>query len=433
MPDPLARTRRVRWWILLVPALLYVCSYFHRIAPVVVAGDLMRDFGVTAAALGNLSAVYPYCFAAMALPGGSLADTLGPRWTLTMGGLTMGTGTVLFGLAESFGVAVAGRLLVGLGASVLLLASLRLAAEWFRTDEFATVSGLSQTVGSLGALVATTPLALLVEAAGWRHAFVAIGAVTLVIASACALAVRDRPSGLGLAPLNPSRPGPAPGLRAVLAGIPAAAGNRLIWAPILTSTCLYASFGAFIGLWGIPYLSQVYGLRRIEAANLMAGATLGLLVAAPLLGWLSDRWGRRRPLILGTVTLAVAAWIPLACVGAPLPRWALMPLCAALGVSSGGVVVVFACLREMSDPRRIGVTLGVHNLPIFLGLALMQWLIGVVLDGWWEGAGTDGVRVYSLSAYRAGFALCLLSALTALAAASRVRETHGRSIWRGER
>jgi sugar phosphate permease len=431
--DPLARTRWVRWWILLVPALLYVCSYFHRIAPVVVAGDLMRDFGVTAAALGNLSAIYPYCFAAMALPGGSLADTLGPRWTLTLGGLTMGAGTVLFGLAEGFGVAFAGRLLVGLGASVLLLASLRLAAEWFRTDEFATVSGLSQTVGSLGALIATTPLALLVEATGWRHAFVAIGTATLVIAVACALAVRDRPAALGLAPVNPSRPGSSPGLRAVLSGIPAAAGNRLIWAPILTSTCLYAGFGAFIGLWGIPYLTHVYALRRIEAANLMAGATLGLLVAAPLVGWLSDRWGRRRPLILGTVTLAVAAWIPLACVGAPLPRWALMPLCAALGVSSGGVVLVFACLREMSDPRQVGVTLGVHNLPIFLGFALMQWLIGVALDRWWEGADADGVRVYSLDAYRAGFALCLLSALAALAAASRVRETHGRSIWRGER
>jgi MFS family permease len=345
----------------------------------------------------------------------------------------MGAGTVLFGLAESFGVAFAGRLLVGLGASVLLLASLRLAAEWFRTDEFATVSGLSQTVGSLGALVATTPLALLVETTGWRHAFVAIGVATLAIAVACALAVRDRPAALGLAPVNPSRPGAAPGLRAALSGIPAAAGNRLIWAPILTSTCLYAGFGAFIGLWGIPYFTQVYGLRRLEAAHLMAAATLGLLVAAPLMGWLSDRWGRRRPLILGTVALAVAAWIPLVCVGAPLPHWTLAPLCVALGVSSGGVVLVFACLREMSDPRQVGVTLGVHNLPIFLGFALMQWLIGVTLDGWWEGAGRDGVREYPLDAYRAGFALCLLAALAALVTASRVRETHGRSIWGAER
>ncbi len=66
-----------RWGVLVVPALLYFLSYFHRVAPVVVAGDLMAAFAVSAATLGALSAIYPYCFAAMGLPGGSLADFLG--------------------------------------------------------------------------------------------------------------------------------------------------------------------------------------------------------------------------------------------------------------------------------------------------------------------------------------------------------------------
>ena len=136
---------RTRWGVLVVPALLYFLSYFHRVAPVVVAGDLMAAFAVSAATLGALSAIYPYCFAAMALPGGSLADFLGPRRTLTLGGLSMSAGSVLFGLAPGFGVAFAGRLLVGLGASVILIAGLRLAAEWFRTEEFGTVAGAAQT------------------------------------------------------------------------------------------------------------------------------------------------------------------------------------------------------------------------------------------------------------------------------------------------
>ena len=113
---------RTRWTVLVVPALLYFLSYFHRVAPVVVAGDLMAAFAVSAATLGALSAIYPYCFAAMGLPGGSLADSLGPRRTLSLGGLSMSAGSVLFGLAPGFGVAFAGRLLVGLGASVILIA-----------------------------------------------------------------------------------------------------------------------------------------------------------------------------------------------------------------------------------------------------------------------------------------------------------------------
>ena len=158
------RTRRVRWLILVVPSAIYFFSYFHRVAPAVVAGDLMRAFAITAASLGTLSAVYPYVFVAMALVAGSLAETLGPRLTLALGGFAMGLGTILMGLAPVFGVAVAGRLVVGLGASVVLISFLSLAAEWFRPDEFATVSGLAQTVGNVGGLAAAAPLALLVEA-----------------------------------------------------------------------------------------------------------------------------------------------------------------------------------------------------------------------------------------------------------------------------
>lgn len=432
MATDLARTRRARWWIIAVPALLYFFSYFHRVAPVVVAGDLMRAFAVSAASLGNLSAIYPYCFAAMALPGGSLADTVGPRRTLTLGAFTMSVGAAVFGLAPGFGTAFAGRLLVGLGASVILISSLRLAAEWFRTDEFATISGWSQTVGSLGALVGTTPLALMVESLGWRSAFVSIGGITAVLAAACFLLVRDHPSALGLAPINPVRAGPAPGLRAVLRGIPAVAGNWRSWPPVLTSTGVYGAFVAFVGLWGVPYLSQVYGVTRVQASSLVAMTAVGLLIASPLVGWISDRWLRRRrlPLVVAT-TLYVGVWALLVLPGSPVPLGWMGPLCFLLGVGSGAVVVVFACVREVNDPRYVGVTLGFHNLPVFLGFALMQWLTGVILDARWEGTLAAGTRLYSLDAYRGAFALCLAVSVAALVCACFVTETRCRNIWRG--
>src|SRR5437867_12900042 len=140
--------------MLLVPASLYVFSWVHRVAPAVVAADLMRAFSITAAALGNLAAIYPYVFAAMALVAGSLADTLGPRWTLALGGATMGLGAVLFGSAPTFDVAFAGRLLVGLRASVLLIAWLRLAAACCRPGAPAPTTRPTQTMADAGALPA---------------------------------------------------------------------------------------------------------------------------------------------------------------------------------------------------------------------------------------------------------------------------------------
>lgn len=428
--DPLARTRRMRWWIIAVPAVLYFVSYFHRIAPVVVAQDLMRAFSVSAASLGQLSAIYPYCFAAMALPGGSLADTLGPRRILSLGALTMSAGSILFGLAPSFGAAFAGRLLVGLGASVMLIGSLRLCAEWFRTDEFATVSGSSQAVGSLGALVGTTPMALLVEQIGWRYSFASIGAATLVLSALCFLFVRDRPESLGLAPINPGRPVAPLRLRAVLSGIPAVTGNRRSWPPVLSSTGLYAAFVAFVGLWGVPYLTQVYGMPRVRASNLLAFAALGLLIGAPLIGWLSDRVLKRRrlPLIV-VIGLYVAVWAALALPGEPVPMEWLGPLCFLLGFASGAVALVFASICEVNDPRYVGVAIGFHNLPVFLGFGLLQWLTGVILDARWDGIVSAGARVYSLDAYRAAFALCLAVSAGSLVSACLMTETRCRNIW----
>ena len=186
-------TLRERWPVLVIPSAIYFVSHFHRIALGVVAQDLMRVFAVTAASVGALAAIYPYAFVVMALVAGSLADTLGPRLTLAVGALAMGLGAIVFGLAPSFAVVVLGRLVVSVGASVILIAFLTLAAEWFRPDEFATISGLTQTVGNVGGLAAAAPLALLVDGIGWRGSFGAIGAVTIALAAVAVLGVHDRP------------------------------------------------------------------------------------------------------------------------------------------------------------------------------------------------------------------------------------------------
>ncbi|MBI3028704.1 MAG: MFS transporter [Candidatus Rokubacteria bacterium] len=415
-----------------MPAAIYFFGYFHRIAPAVVAGDLMRAFSISAASLGNLSAIYPYVFAFMALPAGSFADTLGPRWTLALGSGTMGVGAVLFGLAPQFGVAWVGRLLVGLGASVILISSLRLAAEWFRPQEFATISGWSQTVGNVGALVASSPLALLVEMLGWRQSFVMIGTLTLLLAGAAALFVRDRPEAMGLVPVNPGPVAAAmPSLSETLRGIPGIFSNPRSWPPVLATTGIYSSLIAFLGLWGVPYLTQVYGLGRVEASTYPSLLAIGIVVGAPLVGWLSDRWlGLRRLPFIAFTAVYTACWALLALPGEMrLPLGALAPVLLLMGFASSGLVLVFVCVREVNDPARVGITLGFCNLPVFLGFALVQWLTGLILDARWEGLIAGGARIYPASAWEATFAFCLAMALAALVLTFFIAETRCRNIW----
>ena len=362
-----------RWLMVVVPASLYFFSYFHRVAPAVVAQDLMRDFGIPAATLGMLAAIYPYVFAAMALVAGSLADTLGPRWTMTLGGVTMGLGAALFGLAPTFAVAFVGRLLVGLGASVMLIAWLALAAEWFRADEFGTFSGLTQTIGNAGALVASSPLAFVVEAAGWRLTFVSIGALTLLLAVVAAVVVRDTPRAMGLPAVNPELgTRHAEPLREMLRAARSVVTNARTWPPVLAAGGVYASAIAFQGLWGIPYLTQVYGLPRVSAATVIAMIGVGFGIGSPLIGRLSDRWlVRRRLPMLVSVAIYALTWLLLALPPEPLiPRAWLMPFFFLLGLGSSGLVLVWSCVREVNDPARVGVAVGFCNMPIFFGFAI---------------------------------------------------------------
>lgn len=396
----------------------------------VVADDLMRAFAIPAAALGTLIAVYPYCFVVMALPNGTLADTLGPRRMLALGGVTMATGSILFGAAPVFSVALAGRLLVGLGASVMLIASLRLASEWFRPREFATVAGTSQSIGAVGALVGTGPLALLVEAIGWRWSYVGIGGVTLLLSVACFVFIRDKPEDLGLPRVSDVPRASAPSLRETLAAIPAIAGNARSWPILLMGATMYGSFVPFFGLWGVPYLTQIYGLPRVAASNVLMMTAVGLLISAPLGGWVSDGWlGLRRPPLIVATALYTAIWAVIALPATPVPLGWLGPLCFLLGFASGGVSLVFPCIREVNDPRHVGVALGCQNLPIFLGFALMQWLTGVLLDANWPGAMAAGSRVYPLTAYRAAFTLCFAVAFASFVMAWLTTETRCRNVW----
>jgi sugar phosphate permease len=413
---------RARLFVVLLPAALYFFSYFHRVAPAVVAADLMRAFGITAASLALLAAVYPYVFAAMALLAGSLADGVGPRWTLAAGGVAMAFGTALFGLAPTFGVALAGRLVMGVGASVVLIAWLSLIAAWFPPDEFATAAGWTQTVGNVGGLAASLPLALLVEAAGWRQTFVLIGSVTLLLALVLVVVVRDRPDTEA-----PARR--REGLRGVLSGVRAVVGNRGSWPPVLAAAGMFATVVTLQGLWGVAWLTQVYGFGRVQAASMVALLGLGVAIGAPLSGWLSDRWQRRRrPLALFSLVYALC-WVVLATTGGGrLPAAWLAPLLLVMGVAGGGLALVFACVREVNDPARVGLAIGFCNMPLFFGFGLVQLTSGLVLDARWQGLAVQDARIYSADAYRALFSVCLAIAIGAAAAAALVSETRCRNI-----
>jgi nitrate/nitrite transporter NarK len=182
-----------------------------------------------------------------------------------------------------------GRFLVGTGATVTFIGTLKVAANWFPPSHFGTLAAVTATVGVVGALGGTAPLAGLVVLAGWRGAFATIAALTLVGAVACALLVREHPPGAAAAVTT------APDFAVVLRGLGRVLRTRHTWPPFLAFFFAYAALGNLL-LWIIPYLRDIYGLSTTTAATYASAISFALLLSAPLTGYLSDQVLRRRKL-----------------------------------------------------------------------------------------------------------------------------------------
>lgn len=437
-PDaqPIERATRLRWLIWSVLAAAYMVVMFHRVAPGVVADRLMAEFAASGTVIGVLTSIYFYMYAIMQIPSGALADTLGARKTVTIGASLAGLGSLVFGLAPALELAYLGRFLVGLGVSVIFIAAMKCQVSWFRAGEFGTVSGLLILAGNLGSITATTPVALVAQSLGWRASFMLIGIVTCAVAVAAWLWVRDHPSELGLpspsgtgAPLAGDRPNPAPETKpSLLAGVWAVLRNRQTQAGFLVHFGTLGSYLTFSGLWAVPYLMQVYGMGRAEAANYLFVTSLGLLVSAPLAGHISDQLLRRRKLPIASLAIVACAFWPAMALwnGGQPPVWALYPLFGILGFSVGNVTLVLTSVKEANPPALAGLAMGTANGG-FLCAALLQPALGYLLDSRWQGAMSAGARVYPLDAYQILLAVLAAFALLGLIGAFSMKETYSRN------
>lgn len=406
-----------------IPALLFLIAFFHRVAPGVIAKDLMQAFNARGAIVGLLSSTYFYAYAGLMIPAGLLIDAFGVRRVVAAGGAVMGLGSLAMAVASSPGPLFAGRFAIGLGATVTFIGTLKIAATWFPSSHFGTLSAITATMGILGSLIATYPLAGLVALTGWRGAFGLIGLGTMALALLCFLAVRDRPEG------SPEGAAPLPAFHDVVRGMLEVLGNRHTWPPFLTFFCLYAAMGNIM-LWAVPFLRDVYGLSTTRAALYATATSLALLVSAPLTGFLSDRVVKRRKLPYTVLTsCSFALWLLFVGTLGALPLGGVYTLFLAMGLAGGSFVLTWPLGREVNPPHLAGIAVAVANLGGFLGAALTQGPLGALLDSGWVGVMAGGARVYPLEAYRRVFVTCALFALAASLITLLLRETRGRNIY----
>ena len=345
------------------------------------------------------------------------------RRILFLGAVVACVGSVLFGLAPTMEVALVGRTLVGLGVSVTFIAMLKIIAVWFDEKHFATLTGLCMLVGNLGSVLAGVPLSLTAQAVGWRSVFVAAGVLSLALGIACWIWVRDRKDGASDAHR------PKFDRTVILGGLAQVLKNRDTWPAALTNTGVAGAFFAFAGLWATPYLVQVHGYSRDVAASHLSLWFGGFAVGCLALGTLSDRLGRRKPVLVATTNTFALLWL-IWLSGVTMPLWLSYALFALMGLCTAGFSLTWACAKEVNPPLLSGMSTSVANMGGFAAGAFLQPVFGWVMDLGWQGQMLGGARFYDLAAWRGGLAVIALSAALGAAAAWWVKETRCRNLWR---
>ncbi len=420
MQFPPLRLSALTWSL---AAAFYLFGFFQRVTPASLAPDLMRDFALTAAGLGNLSAFYYYAYAAVQLPTGVLVDRLGPSRMFMGGAVLAGAGSLVFAWADTALAAGAGRALIGAAHGVAWVSMLKLVTHWFAPSRFATLSGLSLAVGTLGAVLAGPPLRLLADAFGWRGLIGVSGLLALALAVAIGLVMRDDPTARGYASYLPRAARDSPHA-SIAADLRAILGYPNPWLLALANSGICDAFLAFTGLWGVPLLAQVHGIGVARATMVNSGMLVLFAAGAPLFGLWSDRLQRRKlPFVVGgglmTAGFAVLALAP----SAPLAL--LVPVLLAASFGAGSMALSFGFAKESAPLRLQGTVTGVVNAGVVLGTLVQMPVIGLILDAHWQGEAIRGVRQYDVAAFQAGLAFLLawiVVAMLLLAATREVRK-----------
>jgi sugar phosphate permease len=237
--------------------------------------------------------------------------------------------------------------------------------------------------------------------------------------------VHDRPQDAGLPSPHDFPARDRPHQVHWYTGLVEVARNGRTWPGFFANIGLAGTLLTFAGLWGVPYLIQAHGMTRSAATYHTSAMLLGFAIGAVAVGWISDRLGRRKPVLLVCAALYCAGWAPWVA-GAVMPVAASLAWCFAMGFAGSSFTLTLANAKEVNRRAYAGMAVSLVNTGVFLGAAVLQPLVGWMLDRSVGGAGADAAGP---AEFRVAIATLAFASLVGLAGAAFLHETRCRNVF----
>ena len=380
-------------------ALAFVISMFYRGANGVIAPELMAELHIDPATMGAITGAFFFTFAVALTPVGMALDRFGARLTVSALSVVAVAGTVIFATSSTPLWLGVGRAVLGLGCAASLMASITTMSRWTTNDRLAQVGGVISALGAVGALLATAPFAWLVGAIGWRNAFFVLAGVGALIGILVFVGVRDTPDGQRL---ESSHETP----RQILTGVLEVLRHKAVPGMIALQLVAYPSVLTITGLWGGPYLNDVFGLGPVARGNVLlvmiAVGALGSLV----IGSLDRRFNTRKGVIIGCGLVSLVALIPLS-LFSHLSLAVAAALLVLMGCTTGYVTLIHTHIRSLYPDRLAGRGLSTLNTAVMMGGFLLQTATGFIIGHYRDANGIAPAIAYQLTFAFIGLCLAL--------------------------
>ena len=349
-----------RWLALAVLTTARVSMGFQFQSLASAAPILVRDLGLGFADVGFLVGLYMLPGILLAIPGGWLGERFGDRRVVVIGLGLMVVGGVMAGLAPSYSLVLAGRLVSGIGGVLLNVLMSKMITDWFIEHELVLAMAIFANAFPIGVGLALMSLGSLAEHAGWAASLLASAAAAGAALLLVAIVYRPHPNdGKGRAVLDGrhriSR------REAAVVSIPGA-----IWG--LTN-------GAYTIMVSFAPILLMTGGRDIGAAGLLVGAFTWLVVVSVQLGgFIAQRWGHQSHLMTGSIVGWCAALLLVPAIDPTLP---LLACGAFMGLPVG---IIMAMPSQVLRPASRGIGMGIFYVFLYIGHAALPPIAGAIQD-----------------------------------------------------
>ncbi|MDR3155605.1 MAG: MFS transporter [Holosporaceae bacterium] len=388
----------------------YLYEVILRVSPSVMVDDIMAHYCVTAGTFGVIITCFYFSYVVLQIPCGLILDKLGPRNLVSSSAILSTLGSILFALTDQIYVAQIGRCMVGAGAACAFTSCLQIASQVFSSKQFAMFAGVTNMMGTLGALCGGFPIAKSVNAIGWKKTIFALAVIGVVIALLVLMivpkSIKNRNSHLqrsGADDNNLECSSFAITLKRVLK-------NKQIILSGLVGGFMYLPVSVFSELWAVPFFMTKYSIDNELASLATSILFIGFAVGSIPVVMMAKKLNGYMKTIRFSICCVAPLFVALVYVHDICLSFALVFM---IGIFTGAEVITFTCAKNNESFANTGTAVAFANALIMLAGLIFQPLLGLLLDVFWTGAKATehGIRIYEFSCYQKAILLTIPTCL----------------------